>query len=301
MKKYSSYLNLTKKELEDRVKKACKLLENCRVCPRNCGVNRLKNEKGFCKLGSLPMISSYHPHFGEEACLVGRYGSGIIFFTYCNLACIYCQNYDISQLGYGEEISIERLAEMMIILQNFGCHNINFVTPTSQVPQILKALPIAIKNGLKVPLVYNTNAYDSIEALRLLGGIIDIYMPDAKYADDVVAVKYSSAPKYFKIMKYAIKEMHRQVGDLVMDSNGIAIRGLLVRHLVLPNNLAGTEKIMKFLAKEISPNTFVNIMDQYRPCYKAVQFPQLNRSITFKEYQEAIAFAQMAGLKRIYP
>jgi len=295
MSLYPSFLNLSKKELDRRVQKTGKLLENCQVCPRKCGVNRLKGEKGFCKLGAKAMVSSHHPHFGEESCLVGRRGSGTIFFTHCNLACVYCQNYDISQLGVGAEVDAEELAQMMIELQNFECHNINFVTPTSQVSQILEALPVAIEKGLKIPLVYNTNGYDSVETLKLLDGIIDIYMPDAKYADNEVAQKYSSAPDYFDRMKKAICEMHRQVGDLIIE-NGIAKRGLLIRHLVLPNGLAGTQKVIEFLAREISPNTFVNIMDQYRPCWKANQYPEIARPITAYEYQEAREIAKRAGL-----
>jgi len=290
-----SYLNLSKKELKKRVEKALSFLNPCQVCPRKCGVNRLENKKGFCRLGRKAKVSSSHPHFGEESCLVGTFGSGTIFFTSCNLACIFCQNYDISQLDYGQEISSQELVKMMISLQKLGCHNINFVTPTSQVPQILEALEVAIERGLKIPLVYNSNAYDSVETLKLLDGIIDTYLPDAKYSDDEIALKYSSAPNYFEIMKKALKEMHRQVGDLEI-KNGIAVRGLLIRHLVLPDNLAGTEKIMKFLAEEISKNTFVNIMDQYRPCYKAFSYPELSRGITFKEYQEAINLAKKYGL-----
>ena len=299
--KRPAYLSLSEKELKKRGEAAYELLKHCSVCPRQCGVNRLAGEKGFCQVGALPVVSSFFPHFGEEACLIGRFGSGTIFFTHCNLACVYCQNYDISQLGYGQEVSIERLAEMMVELQKLGCHNINFVTPTPQVPFILTALPLALEQGLRLPLVYNTNAYDSPEMLGLLDGVIDIYMPDAKYADDNIASRYSSAPRYFQIMKSVIKEMHRQVGDLKINKDGIAERGLLVRHLVLPNNLAGTKKIMQFLAKEISPNTFVNIMNQYHPCYKAFQFSELNRGISAKEYQEAREAAISAGLKRVYP
>ncbi len=299
--KYPSYLNFSKKELKERIEKLFKILKNCEICPRKCHINRLKNEKtGFCKLGYLPMVSAYHPHFGEESVLGGTLGSGCQFYTSCNLSCVYCQNYEISQLRIGQEVSFERLAEMMIELQNLGCHNINLVTPTPQVPQIVKALTIAIEKGLKLPLVYNTSAYDSLETLKLLDGIIDIYMPDAKYSDNKIALKYSNAPRYFEIMKVAIKEMHRQVGDLAINEEGIAVRGLLIRHLVLPNNLAGSEKIFEFLAKEISLNTFINIMDQYWPHFNAFQYSELSRRITEKEYQEAINLAKKVGLKRLY-
>jgi putative pyruvate formate lyase activating enzyme len=297
---YPSYLNLSKKQFKQKIEKLFKILENCEICPRECHVNRLKGKKGFCQLGEKPVISAYHPHFGEESVLIGENGSGTIFFTSCNLACIYCQNYEISQLKVGEEISFDRLAQMMIELQNKGCHNVNLVTPTCQVPQIIKSLSIAIENGLKLPLVYNTNAYDSIETLKLLDSIIDIYMPDAKYSDDKIALKYSKAPGYFEIMKKAIKEMKAQVGDLIINEEGIAVKGLLVRHLVLPNNLTGTEKIVKFLAKEISKNTFLNVMDQYTPYFQAFDYPELSRRITQKEYQTANNLAKKAGLKRLY-
>jgi len=297
---YPSYLNLEKKELKRRIERLFKILESCEICPRKCHVNRLKGEKGYCQLGYLPMVSAYHPHFGEETPLVGKYGSGTIFMTSCNLSCVYCQNYEISQLRIGDEVSFERLAGMMVELQNLGCHNINLVTPTPQVPAILKSLEIAIEKGLKIPLVYNTSSYDSLEVLKLLDGIVDIYLPDAKYSDDKVALKYSNAPNYFEIMKKAIKEMHRQVGDLVVNEEGIAVRGLIVRHLVLPNGLAGSEKIFEFIAKEISKNTFLNIMDQYWPAYKAYQYPELSRRITKEEFQEVINLAKNFGLKRIY-
>jgi len=296
---YPSYLNLSKKEIEEKIEKLFKIVENCRVCPRKCQVNRLKGEQGLCQLKELPMVLSFQPHFGEEVPLVGIFGSGTIFFTSCNLACVYCQNYEISQLRIGKEVSFEQLAQMMISLQKIGCHNINLVTPTSQVPQIIKSLTIAREEGLRIPLVYNTNSYDSVEVLKLLEGVIDIYLPDAKYSNDKIALKYSKCKNYFKIMKEAIKEMHRQVGDLIIDK-GIAKQGLLVRHLVLPNNLAGSEKIFEFLAKEISKNTFLNIMDQYRPCYQAYQHPELSRQITNKEYQNVINLAKKAGLRRIY-
>lgn len=297
---YPSYLRLSKNELNFRVEKLFSLMEKCELCPRNCGVNRLQNQKGFCQVGFLPQVSSYHPHFGEEACLVGKYGSGTIFLTGCNLQCVYCQNFEISHLGEGKEVSFEKLAEMMIELQNRGCHNINFVTPSHQVPQIVKAVSIAIEKGLKIPLVYNTSAYDSVKTLNLLDSIFDIYMPDTKYSDDKIALRYSKAPNYFKIMKEAIKEMHRQVGDLIIDKDGIAKRGLLVRHLVLPNNLAGSEKIFEFLAKEVSPNTFLNIMAQYYPTWKAFNFPEISRRITKEEFEMAIFLAKKFGLKKLY-
>ena len=295
-----SYLSLAKKEFEKRIETFFKILENCQICPRNCQVNRVKGEKGFCGLRYLPKVSAFHPHFGEEKVLVGKHGSGTIFFTSCNLNCLYCQNYEISQLGAGEEVSFNRLAEMMIELQKIGCHNINLVTPTCQVPQIVKALILAKNKGLKIPLVYNTNTYDSVKTLKLLDGIIDIYMPDFKYSDDKIAQKYSNAPGYFEIAKKAIKEMHRQVGDLVVDEKGIAQRGLLVRHLILPNNLAGSEKIFQFLAREISKNTFLNIMDQYWPAYQAQRYPELSRPISQEEYFRAINLAKKFGLGSIY-
>ncbi len=309
---HPSYLRLSKKDLIKRIKKLFRILKNCEICPRKCQVNRLKGEKGFCKLGEAPMVSAFHPHFGEETPLVGNYkifslkehnlcrGSGTIFFTSCNLSCVYCQNYEISQLRIGQEISYERLAEIMLDLQERGCCNINLVTPTPQVPQILKSLLIAIEYGLKIPLIYNTSSYDSYKVLRLLDGIIDIYMPDVKYSDNRVALRYSGIPDYFDIMKKAVKEMHRQVGDLVLNKEGVAIKGVLVRHLVLPNNLAGSRKVLGFLSKEISKNTFLNIMDQYYPCFKAFKYPELSRRITEKEYQDVIDLAKKLGLKRLY-
>ncbi|MBU4310950.1 radical SAM protein, partial [bacterium] len=247
MKFIPSYLKLKKGELKKRTKKAYEILEECRLCPRECGVNRIKREKGFCKSGVLPIVSSFGPHFGEEPPLVGTHGSGTIFLTWCNLCCIYCQNYTISHLGEGREISLEEFASQMLSLQRRGCHNINFVTPTHFVPQILAALEIATEKGLNVPLVYNTGGYDQIETLKLLDGAFDIYMPDIKYSDSGIAEKYSSgASDYPEVVKKALREMHRQVGDLLIE-NGIAQRGLLIRHLVLPNNLAGTKETMHFI------------------------------------------------------
>lgn len=248
-------------------------------------------------MGSEPVVSSHHLHFGEESCLVGTSGSGTIFFSSCNLACVYCQNWEISQLRLGSEVSVKRLGEMMIELQNQGGHNLNFVSPTIWVPQILKALVLAVEKGLKIPLVYNTGGYDSVETLKLLDGVVDIYMPDVKYSDNRAGLKYSNAPDYWDVVRKAIKEMHRQVGDLVIE-NGLAGKGLLIRHLVLPNDLAGTEKVMRFLTKEISPDTYLNIMDQYWPTHKAGQHPELSRRITREELEKAIGVARKFGLYR---
>jgi len=286
-------------ELRRRAEQAKQLLANCKLCPHECGVNRLAGELGRCRTGAQAIVSSVQPHYGEERPLVGRRGSGTIFFANCNLACIFCQNYDISHEGRGVPCSAREIADMMLDLQAVGCHNINFVTPTHVVPQILEALALAADEGLSVPLVYNSGGYDSVETLKLLDGIIDIYMPDAKYADAEIAVRLSSAPNYPEVMKAALKEMHRQVGDLRMDENGIAIQGLLVRHLVLPENLAGTAEIMRFLAEEISPDTYVNVMAQYRPLYRASEYPPVNRYPTREEYEEAVRLALEAGLHRL--
>ncbi len=283
----------------ERIEPAFKILESCSVCPRNCRVNRLKGERGTCRAGHFPEVSSYSPHFGEERPLVGVGGSGTIFLSLCNLRCSFCQNYSISHLGEGREVSFDRLARMMVELQRLGCHNINFVTPTHFVPQILKALPLAIDAGLRVPLVYNTSGYDAVETLELLDGIVDIYMPDFKFATAAPAAEYCNAPDYPEAARRAIKEMHRQVGDLVLDQNGIARRGLLVRHLVLPEGLAGTREAMRFLATKISRNTYVNIMDQYYPCGEASPRSPLGRRITREEYEEAVQAAKEEGITRL--
>lgn len=245
------------------------------------------------------MVSSFGPHFGEEGPLIGRGGSGTIFFTNCNLGCLFCQNYYISHLGEGYPVKSEKLSEMMTALQNMGCHNINFVTPTHVVPQILKALVFAVEMGLNVPLVYNTGGYDSLTTLKLLDGIFDIYMPDLKYSDNKVAERYCNAKDYVQVARQAIKMMHRQVGDLVIGHNGVAQRGLLVRHLILPDDLAGTRETMKFIAEEISTNTYVNLMDQYHPCYKADEHPPLDRRITTEEFTKAVETARDLGIKRL--
>ncbi len=294
----ASYNQLPQEALQERAKEAIARLEACEICPRHCKVNRLKEEKGFCRIGRNARVYSYSPHFGEEPPLVGRHGSGTIFFSGCNLSCVFCQNYDISQIDSGLDVSAVDLSKMMVRLQDLGCHNINFVTPSHVVPQILEALVLARDEGLSVPLVYNSGGYDRAETIRLLEGIFDIYMPDAKYGRDETALKYSKAPKYTHYMKTAIKEMHRQVGDLSIDENGIAVQGLLVRHLVLPDGLADTAEVVRFLSIEISKNTYLNVMDQYRPEYNACSYPKLDRRITLKEYRDAIDLATRAGLTR---
>lgn len=294
---YPSYLSLKEKEIEQRITRAYEILSSCQLCPRNCGKNRLKGEKGFCNSGEEILISSYNAHFGEEPPLVGEYGSGTIFFTNCTLRCVYCQNYPISQLGHGKKVSIEEMAEIMLVLQRRKCHNINLVTPTHFVPQILKSLKIAIKKGLNLPLVYNTSGYESLHTLRLLDKIIDIYLPDARYADNKIAEKYSAAPHYFQVMKEAIKEMYQQVGNLMLDKKNIARSGLIVRHLVLPENLSGTRQIMRFIAQEISPDVYVSLMSQYFPAYLAEQFSPLSRRINHNEYKKALKALQEEGLE----
>jgi len=295
--KYPRYLNIKEEELDRRIEKAYKLLSPCEVCPRKCGVNRLEGEKGFCRSGEEVIVSSYNSHFGEEPPLVGNFGSGTIFFTNCNLKCVYCQNYPISQLGNGNKVSLSELAKIMLALQKRRCHNINLVTPTHFVPQILKSLKLAIKMGLHIPIVYNTSGYDSVNTLKLLDGVVDIYLPDARYADNEIARKYSVAPDYFEIMKKALKEMHRQVGDLMTDKIGIARSGLIIRHLVLPEGLSGTKKIMHFIAREISPHTYVSLMAQYFPAYQAGQFLPLSRRINREEYKEALQAFKEEGLE----
>jgi len=276
--------------------KATQLLEHCTICPRKCGVNRWKGEMGHCKTGKDAIVSSYDPHFGEESELVGSNGSGTIFFGYCNLNCVFCQNYDISQFGHGNIVDAKELTDIMLKLQKTGCHNINLVSPTHIVPQFLQALDIAKDKGLNLPIVYNSGGYDTVETLKLLDGVIDIYMPDAKYGSSEMGEKYSNISHYWEINKLALKEMHRQVGDLVLDSNGIAQKGLLVRHLVLPNQIANSFEVLKFIAQEISLNTCINIMDQYQPCYNTSKFPELSRRLTPKEYQEVLDYAKKIGL-----
>ena len=295
---HPAYRLLAEGELTARRDQALAILSECRLCPRECGVNRAAGESGFCNSGREALVASHGKHFGEERPLVGYGGSGTIFFANCNLGCIFCQNYDISHLGHGRPVAPERLADMMIDLQRQGAHNINLVTPSHFLPQILEALLTAARQGLEVPLVYNCGGYESVAALKRLDGVVDIYMPDAKYSDGEVAQQLSRAPDYPQCMKAAIAEMHRQVGDLQINEDGIAQRGLLVRHLVLPNNLAGSAAIMRFLAN-LSPNTYVNVMTQYRPCYRASEIEQINRRPTVEEYRQAVQAALDAGLHRL--
>jgi len=276
--KYPRYLNIKEEEFDRRIEKAYKLLSPCEVCPRKCGVKRIEGERGFCRSGEEVIVSSYNAHFGEEPSLVGNFGSGI------------------SQLGNGNKVSLSELAKIMLALQKRKCHNINLVTPTHFVPQILKSLKLAVKMGLHIPIVYNTSGYDSVNTLKLLDGVVDIYLPDARYADNEIALKYSSAPGYFEIIKKALKEMYRQVGDLSLNRMGVARSGLIVRHLVLPESLSGTKKIMHFIAREISPHTYISLMAQYFPAYQAGQFPLLSRRINREEYREALRAFEEEGL-----
>lgn len=294
-----AYLTLSVDELQKRANLARTRMEACNLCARECIVNRLEGELGVCKIGTQARVSSYGAHLGEEDPLRGWKGSGTIFFSGCNLHCQFCQNCDISQMDTGMEVAAKELAVIMLELQASGCHNINYVSPSHVVPQILAALPIAVQAGLRIPLVYNTGGYDSLETLRLLDGIVDIYMPDMKYSNGEIAKKYSGVENYPQVNFAAVKEMHRQVGDLQTDERGLATRGLLVRHLVLPGDLAGTQQIVQFLADEISTDTYLNLMAQYRPAYNASRFPELNRRITADEYNAALRIAKEAGLTNL--
>ena len=297
MKKYPSYLNINEEQFQKRIKDAEQILESCQICPHQCGVNRIAGEKGLCRSTAQVMISSHNAHFGEEPPISGIHGSGTIFFTNCTLRCVFCQNYPISQLGNGNPVSISQLSEMMLDLQKRGCHNINLVTPTHFVPQIIAALGQASKGGLSIPIVYNTSGYESLATLKLLDGIVDIYMPDAKYADNAIAQRYSGAKNYFPVLKDALREMHRQVGDLKVDRAGVAVSGLLIRHLVLPDNIAGTDQILPWIAQNISQKTYISLMSQYFPAYRAVEHPSLSRSINRKEYHKARHILEQCGFE----
>lgn len=285
-------------ELRDRTSRAVELLRACTVCPRNCGIDRLRGQVGVCRVGRAAVIHSYGPHFGEESPLVGRYGSGTIFFSGCNLKCIFCQNYETSQLVHGEEAAAETLAAMMLHLQRMGCHNINLVSPTHVVPQILEALVIAREEGLSLPLVYNCGGYESIAVLELLDGVIDIYMPDIKYSDREIGRLLSRVADYPEAVRSALREMHRQVGDLAVDESGVARRGLLIRHLVLPEDLAGTGEAMRFIASEISKDSYVNIMAQYRPVFRSGRVKAIDRPVSPEEVRRARQMAVLEGLWR---
>ena len=295
-----AYIETYKKGLlKKKAEYARKILASCVLCPRQCKVDRLLGETGICKTGSRAMVSSYNAHFGEEAPLVGQNGSGTIFFTHCNLLCVFCQNYDISHEGCGEEVSDEQLAGIMLALQKSGCHNINFVTPSHVVPQILSALGIAVEKGFCIPLVYNTGGYDRVETLKILDGVIDIYMPDFKFWDPYIAGKACEAKDYPEAARNALAEMFRQVGDLVVDASGIAQRGLLVRHLVMPHGHAGTREVMRFIANKISKNTYVNVMFQYRPCGNVYQFKEFSSRPSDRDFNEAVKAAKEEGITRL--
>ena len=286
--------------LDEKIEQAEKLLEKCTICPRNCEVNRFEGAEGYCKTGKLARVSSYFPHHGEENCLRGDRGSGTIFFSNCNLLCVFCQNHEISHFGEGNNFPPGDLAAAMISLQEMGCHNINFVTPTHAAAQILQTLPRAIENGLNIPLVYNTGAYDGVNTLELLDGVVDIYMPDIKFWSAYSSKRYMNAPDYPEIAKRNLKIMHGQVGDLMLDDRGIAVKGLLVRHLVMPAHDDETGEILSYISKNISPETSVNIMFQYRPAFRVTgrRFEELNRPLTVSEMQNALQLGIDAGLTR---
>ncbi len=288
--------------LAQRVEQAYAIFEECRLCPRQCGVNRLKGEKGFCRTTARPVVYSAHPHFGEEVSLVGSGGSGTIFFSNCNLRCVFCQNWPISHEGRGKEIGDEVLADLMRYIQKIGCHNVNLVTPTHLMPNILNATRIAHLKGLHIPLVYNTSGYESVEMLKLLDGVVDIYLPDMKFMDAQEAEIYmAGASDYPEMGKNALLEMHRQVGLHKTDENDIAVRGLMIRHLVMPNRVAGTEKFVRWVAANLPKSTYINIMHQYHVDYKAFEYPKIQRSINAEEYIEAMSWAEQYGLTNLDP
>jgi putative pyruvate formate lyase activating enzyme len=285
-------------KLAGRVEMLTGLLSPCRLCPNTCAVDRRSGECGRCGVGASARVASFGPHFGEERPLVGRFGSGTVFFSGCNLGCLFCQNWRISQEREGTDVSDEDLAGIFLRVQEAGCHNLNVVTPTPHTASIVRALAIAVDEGFALPIVWNCGGYESIEILRCLDGIVDVYMPDLKYGDDDNAKRLSNVRDYVARSRAAVREMHRQVGDLEVDNDGVACRGLLVRHLVLPGGRAGTKNVMRFLAEEISLDTYVNVMDQYRPCHRSAEVPALRRHITAAEYSEAIGLAKEAGLHR---
>jgi putative pyruvate formate lyase activating enzyme len=301
-KPYPAYLQLWQSgELARRIEFGLTKLADCVLCPRKCHVNRLEDKKKVCRTGRYVIVSSHFAHFGEECCLRGKYGSGTIFFSWCNLRCVFCQNYEISLAGEGRSTKPEELAGMMLQLQEQGCHNINLVTPEHVVPQIIEALLLAVEHGLRLPLVYNTSAYDSLDSLRLMDGIVDIYMPDFKFWDPESARRYAKAPDYPETARSAIKEMHRQVGPLVVDEQGIALRGVLLRHLIMPGGVAGTEDIMNWIGRELGPETYVNLMAQYHAAARVgdTEYPEINRCVSPSELVQAIEAFHSAGLTRL--
>ncbi|TVQ38446.1 MAG: twin-arginine translocation signal domain-containing protein [Spirochaetaceae bacterium] len=284
----------------ERVEQARTMLQECKLCPRRCGVNRLRGETGLCRSTDKAVVYAYQPHFGEEIPLVGRHGSGTIFFSNCNLRCVFCQNWPIAHEGRGSQFDDQRLADMMLNVQRMGCHNVNLVTPTHVMPSILRATRIAARNGLRIPLCYNTGGYDSLEAVRLLDGIVDIYLPDLKFMDGAQAARYAgAATDYPQTARSAIAEMHRQVGELVTDERGVAMRGLMIRHLVMPNRVAGTREFVHWVAGTLSTSTYVNIMSQYRVEHRAFEYPQIARAIRTEEFLEAMDWADEAGLTNL--
>jgi len=294
---YPSYLEAFKSgRLKEITEKLFSSLDSCQICPRRCQVNRLEGKLGFCKTASLPEVYSYMCHHGEEPPVSGKNGSGTIFFSHCNMGCIYCQNYEFSQLGKGKKYTFEDLAGIMLKLQEEGCHNINLVTPTHVLPQILKSLEIAVEKGLKIPLVYNTSGYELAEIIKLLDGIVDIYLSDSRYGNDESAVQFSLAPGYVRFNQDAMIEMHRQVGIAEFTAGGLIKKGLIVRHLVLPNKLSATEKIMKFIAQELTDQTYISLMSQYLPYHKASLNDKINRRISPEEYAEAKKILEQNGL-----
>ena len=287
-------------ELKKRGEELWDIMESCELCPRMCGVNKLEGDEGFCEASSQLEISAYHPHFGEERSLVGKGGSGSIFLTNCGLRCVFCINWEISQGGIGKPRSIEDMADMMIKLQNMGCHNINFVTPTHYSPHIILAVDLAASKDLRLPLVYNTCGWEHVEILKKLEGIVDIYLPDFKYSDGKMADKYSSgAEAYPEFTKKALLEMHRQVGVAKPANDGLMYRGLMLRHLVMPNGVSGTKEVIEWIAENLPKDTYFNIMSQYRPMYKAFDYPEISRRLTREEYSEAIGWAKEAGLTNL--
>lgn len=294
----SSYLQLELNEIEKRVELFFEKLKNCNLCGWECNINR-HIKKSYCRSGIELKISSYGPHFGEEKIISGKKGSGTIFFTNCSLRCIYCQNYDISQLGNGYTITSEELSNIMIKLQTIGCHNINLVTPTHFIPQILKGILLSIKKGLKIPFVYNCGGYENVETLKLLEGIIDIYMPDAKYGDNEKGKKYSGIPDYWDKCKKGLIEMKRQVGDIILNEEKVAVKGLLIRHLILPDDISSTENVLKFIKEELGENTYISLLSQYHPDYKAYTKSEINRRITINEYNKAVEITKKLGLKNV--